>query len=116
MTLILILFDFAAPLPPPPLNRLNGFLIRREKEVIDFAENRNTDSILHIVGITKRRPEPLLISLSFGAKKSFLKLWGHPNELQLRNFLIALIFLILFLYMSKEADVGEAWGIINRYI
>ena len=56
MALILILFDFAAPLPPPPLNRLNGFLVRREKEVIDFAENRNTDSILHIVGITKRRP------------------------------------------------------------
>ena len=82
MALILILFDFAAPLPPPPLNRLNGFLVRREKEVIDFAENRNTDSILHIVGITKRRPEPLLISLSFGVKKSFLKLWGHPNELR----------------------------------
>ena len=79
MTLILILFDFAAPLPPPPLNRLNVFLIRRD----DFAENRNTDSILHIVGITKRRPEPLLISLSFGAKKSFLKLWGHPTELRI---------------------------------
>ena len=88
MALILILFDFAAPLPPPPLNRLNGFLVRREKEVIDFAENRNTDSILHIVGIriTERRPEPLLISLSFGAKKSFLKLWGHPNELRITTY------------------------------